>query len=439
MTPQKTFYHLLANTVISSFGNTFLWFCLVFWAYLETRSVLVTSLFWGMYLVAVLCSGIFFGAFVDHHKKKTSMILSNFLSFCFYLLAAGILFAFPLEIFSDKKEPLLWLFVGLIMMGVVVGNIRMITLSTSVTLLFDENNRDKANGLVGMANGITFWVVSVFSGLTIGQLGIKWAVIFTIIALFLSLIHLFFIKFSQDVIASELEEWEKKVDLKWTVKIILSISGLSALIFFTLFNNFLWGVFMSLMDPYGLSLVSVEVWWFIWWFLSSGFIVWGLLISKWGLGKNPLKTLLIVNLIMWTQCIFFTWYSSIILTTIWLYTFMVLHPFAEAAEQTILQKVVPFERQGRVFGFAQSVEQSASPLTAFFIGPITELFVIPFMASSTGIALFSWWYGNSPDRAMALVFSITGIIWLFMTIIAFQSKYYKNLSKKYLEEKWKII
>lgn len=86
---------------------------------------------------------------------------------------------------------------------------------------------------------------------------------------------------------------------------------------------------------------------------------------------------------------------------------MMLHPYAEAAEQTILQKVVPFERQGRVFGFAQSVEQSASPLTAFLIGPITELFVIPFMASSTGILIFSEWYGNTPDRAIALVFSIT--------------------------------
>lgn len=61
---------------------------------------------------------------------------------------------------------------------------------------------------------------------------------------------------------------------------------------------------------------------------------------------------------------------------------MFFHPIAEACEQTILQKVVPFERQGRVFGFAQSVEQTASPLTAFFIGPIAELFVIPFMKST---------------------------------------------------------
>lgn len=117
---------------------------------------------------------------------------------------------------------------------------------------------------------------------------------------------------------------------------------------------------------------------------------------------------------------------------------MMFHPFAEAAEQTILQKVVPFERQWRVFGFAQSVEQSASPLTAFFIWPITELFVIPFMASASGVALFSWWFGNTPDRAMALVFSITGLIWLIVTLLAFFSKSYKKLSQKYLEKKEEI-
>ena len=50
---------------------------------------------------------------------------------------------------------------------------------------------------------------------------------------------------------------------------------------------------------------------------------------------------------------------------------------AYATEQTILQRVVPYERQGRVFGFAQSVEMAASPLTAFLMGPLTQLFFIP--------------------------------------------------------------
>ena len=60
-------------------------------------------------------------------------------------------------------------------------------------------------------------------------------------------------------------------------------------------------------------------------------------------------------------------------------------PFIEAAEHTIIQKVVPQERQGRVFGFAQSVEMAASPLTTFFIGPIAELFFIPFMTTGAGV------------------------------------------------------
>ena len=46
-----------------------------------------------------------------------------------------------------------------------------------------------------------------------------------------------------------------------------------------------------------------------------------------------------------------------------------LIPAVEACEQTILQTVIPPERQGRVFGFAQSVEQAASPITALLIGP----------------------------------------------------------------------
>jgi len=50
-----------------------------------------------------------------------------------------------------------------------------------------------------------------------------------------------------------------------------SILG-SALILFATFNNFLGGVFMSLMDAYGLSLVSVQVWGALWG-------IWGLLLG----------------------------------------------------------------------------------------------------------------------------------------------------------------
>ncbi|MGH8942360.1 MAG: MFS transporter, partial [Acidimicrobiia bacterium] len=46
----RTFHLLVANTVIASTANNFLWFALVFWVYLETRSVIATSVIGGVYM-----------------------------------------------------------------------------------------------------------------------------------------------------------------------------------------------------------------------------------------------------------------------------------------------------------------------------------------------------------------------------------------------------
>jgi DHA3 family multidrug efflux protein-like MFS transporter len=93
--------------------------------------------------------------------------------------------------------------------------------------------------------------------------------------------------------------------------------------------------------------------------------------------------------------------------------------------------VVPLERQGRVFGFAQSVEQAASPVTAFLIGPLTQFIVIPFMTDGAGAEAIGGWFGTGPDRGIALVFTVAGLIGLFVTILAFNSTYYRQLSAAY--------
>jgi DHA3 family multidrug efflux protein-like MFS transporter len=114
---------------------------------------------------------------------------------------------------------------------------------------------------------------------------------------------------------------------------------------------------------------------------------------------------------------------------------MALVPYVEAIEQTILQKVVPYERQGRVFGFAQSVEQLASPLTAFFIGPVTQIFFIPFMTTGKGVELIGSWYGVGQGRGIGLVFTIAGILGLIITLFSMKTKSYKLLEETYLNNK----
>ena len=96
----KAFNQLVVNTLLASVTNNFLWFALTFWVYLETRSVVASSVIGGSYMLLFAGSGIFFGTFVDRNKRKTSMTLSNAVSLvCFSL--AGVVYV----VADDTSRP----------------------------------------------------------------------------------------------------------------------------------------------------------------------------------------------------------------------------------------------------------------------------------------------------------------------------------------------
>lgn len=429
---RRTFLQLLTNTLFVSVIDFTVWFAITFYVYIETRSVFATAMIAGLYLVLTAGTGVWFGSLVDHHKKKTMIQASNLVSLVLYAASLVIYLLVPHEYFKDVANPWLWIFVVTLMTGVIVGNIRTIVMPTLVTLLIPESKRDKANGLVGTASGVSFLVTSVISGVLVAQGGMLYVLWLALAIILVGTFHIWFIKVPERQIIHT-EDNSRKVDLKGTYKIVRKVPGLLALILFSTFNNFLGGVFMALMDAYGLSLVSVEIWGFLWGVLSTGLIIGGAIIAKTGLGNNPVRALLLANIVLWTITCLFPLQASIVFLAIGMYLYMLLIPYVEASEQTILQKVVPYERQGRVFGFAQSVEQSASPLTAFFIGPIAQFIFIPFMTTGAGVSLIGGWFGIGPDRGIALVFIIAAIIGLIATFLALGSKYYRELSREYLK------
>ena len=197
------------------------------------------------------------------------------------------------------------------------------------------------------------------------------------------------------------------------------------------FNNLVAGVFMALMDAYGLSIVSVETWGFLWGLISFAFIGGGLIVARRGLGAHPLRLVLAGNLVNWAVCSVFALRSSIVFLTIGMIVWLALVPVIEAAEQTVLQRSIPFERQGRVFGFAQLVENAASPLTAFLMAPIAEAVFMPLMTDGWGADQIGSWFGTGPERGLAVMFTIAGIIGVIVTAVAWRSRSYRRLSAEW--------
>jgi DHA3 family multidrug efflux protein-like MFS transporter len=430
---RHTFLHVLANTLVASVVNFTVWFAVTFFVYLETRSVFATGVIAGIYLALTALSGIWFGSLVDHHRKRSVMIGSSAASLALYATGLVVYLTADPAAFRDPASPVLWALVLLVMGGVIVGNIRGIAMSTAVTLLVPAAGRDRANGLVGTASGVSFLVTSVISGLLVGLAGMLYVLVLAVVATVAVIVHLAAVRFPEErPVRTEGES--RKVDLRGTVTLVTATPGLLALIVFATINNFLGGVYMALLDPYGLSLVSVEAWGLLWGFLSTGFIVGGLVVSRRGLGRNPLRSLLVANVVIWTISSVFTLQSSIVLLTVGLFIYLCVMPFIEASEQTVLQKVVPFERQGRVFGFAQSVEQAASPLAAFLISPVAQFVFIPFMTTGAGADVLGPWFGIGPERGLALLFTVTGLVGLVLTLVAFGTRYYRQLSDRYLQD-----
>jgi DHA3 family multidrug efflux protein-like MFS transporter len=433
---QRTFLHLLLNTLTVSVMNYTVWFAVTFWVYLETSSVFATGMIAGIFLVAIAATGIWFGSLVDHHHKKRVMQASAAVSRLVYAASLGLYVATPDTSFRDPGSLVLWGFVVLVMVGVIAGNLFTIALPTCVTLLVPEEMRDRANGLVGTATGVTFVLTSVISGVLVAAGGMRYVLMLAVGVLALVQAYLALVTVPEGQVESSTEagvagamEAGTGVDIRGTVRIVRAVPGLLALIVFSCFNNFLGGAFIALLDAYGLSMVSVQAWGLLWGALSVGVIIGGLVVARTGLTSNPVRILLLVNLGLWTVTVLFPVRSSIVLLTVGMAIYMLLVPFAEAAEQTVLQQVVPYERQGRVFGFAQSVEQAASPLTAFLIGPLTQFAIIPFMTDGWGARTIGPWFGTGPDRGIALVFVAIGVLGLVATTLALHSGSYRDLSR----------
>ena len=122
----------------------------------------------------------------------------------------------------------------------------------------------------------------------------------------------------------------------------------------------------------------------------------------------------------------------------WLYAlgifaYMVLIPIAEASEQTIIQRVVPYEKQGRVFGFSASVESAATPLSCVPHRPHRRILAHPFHEYRVRTDMFGWLLGDGEARGIALVFVMASALMLVVVLLAFASRPYRLLSQAYAD------
>lgn len=425
----RTFLHVLINTGVAGLTTNFLWFAVVFWVYLETRSILATGILGGGYMLLLAVCSMWFGSLIDRYRKQRVMLVSAWFSMIAFAIGTVMFFLVPSETLLSLGGPWFWLFTLILLAGAVVELLRSLALATTVTLLVHPDRHANANGLVGTVQGLSFIVTSVFSGISIGFLGMGVTMLIATVATAVPVLHLHLLKIPEPEIIHDPQR--SAVDFKGGMAAIRVVPGLIGLIIFTTFNNLASGVYMALLDPYGLEMFSVEMWGLMFGVAGTGFIIGGALVAKYGLGKNPVRTMLLLVIAMGLLGAGLTLreWPWLFVSGIWL--FMLMMPAIEAAEQTVIQRVVPYEKQGRVFGLAMTFEAAAAPITSFLIAPIAEFWVVPYMNDDAGQQTWSWLLGDGVSRGIALIFLWAGVLTSLIALAAIFSRTYRILSRSY--------
>ncbi len=105
-----------------------------------------------------------FGSLVDHTRKKRVMLASSAASVVLYGAALATYLVAGEAAVTRVSGHGLWLFILVVMLGVIGGNIRLLALPTLVTAMVEPERRDRANGLVGMVARVGFLLTSGLSG-----------------------------------------------------------------------------------------------------------------------------------------------------------------------------------------------------------------------------------------------------------------------------------
>lgn len=425
----RTFVHVLVNTGVAGLTTNFLWFAVVFWVYLETKSILAVGILSGAYMLLLALCSMWFGSLVDRYRKRAVMLASAWFSMIAFIVGCALFFAMPAETLLALDRPWFWVFTLVLLAGCVVELLRGLALATTVTLLVPVERHANANGLVGTVQGLSFIVTSVFSGLSIGLLGMGATMLLAAAFTAIPIVHLHLLRIPEPEIVHDPNR--SAVDFRGGWLAMLAVPGLVGLVVFTTFNNFSSGVYMALLDPYGLTMFSVEVWGIVFGLAGTGFLVGGAIVARRGLGANPVRTmlLLVAGLGIVGAGLTLREWPWLFVGGIWV--FMLMMPAIEAAEQTVIQRVVPYGKQGRVFGLAMTFEAAAAPITSFLIAPVAEFWVVPYMTEGSGREVWAWLLGEGETRGIALVFFWAGILTTIVALLALLTPVYRTLVRSY--------
>ena len=420
----KKYFILWLSQSVSGLGSSMTGFALVLWAYGQSRSALSVSLMSFCNYVPYVFLSLFVGNFIDKHKKKTIMLVSDCIAAAGSLAVLAFFLAGHLAVWN------------IYIMNVIIGITNAFQQPASAVATGQLVPKEKISNVSGM-NSFSHNLIVVFSPMlaaflfaTVGLPVIllidlaSFAFAFCVLLFFIAIPEQFKEEAHRSPFAGIAEGFAFLKKEKGILYIILTMALINFFSRLT-YENILSPMILARSAGNSIALGMVNA------CMGIGGIVGGIIVSVKKEDRHKVVALFVPaalsflfgDLMMALGKNVFWWSVAAIAASLPI-------PFSMANQHAILYRRIPTTMQGRVFAVRNAIQCSTIPVGIVLGGYLADYVFEPFMSSGNRLAgMLKMIVGTGSGSGMAVMFLCTGICGFTVSAVSCFNREIRKLSE----------
>ena len=396
--------------MISAIASSTTTFALYIWVVKQTSGGLSVGVMEFFFFSATLLMAPFAGILVDRYERKATMLVYDVSSLAITGVILTLYFFFRLEVWH--------LYVATIIQGIGYS-FQWPAYRAVISTMLPKARYARANGLMYLLDDVPAVFSPILAGVILGPLvGLAGILLLNVVAFVLSIGALLITDIPQTPHTMEAESFSQGVwwrELLLGFLYIIKRPGLLGLQLIFLMGNLFSGIALSAAVFYPMILLRTgnnsEILGFVSTVGSLAAVVAGIVIIAWGGIKRPLHGILLG----WIVSSVFGLVLLGLGRGLWIWLMAVAidamcDPLTKVSDDTLLQRKIPPDLQGRVFGAQSLITQCMIPFAPLIGGFLGDRVFEPLMQTQSPLAVFfSPLVGSGPGSGMGLLIFLCGI------------------------------
>ncbi|WP_308169585.1 non-ribosomal peptide synthetase/MFS transporter [Acrocarpospora catenulata] len=405
----RRFLMLAAGQLVSMTGSALTEFAIPIWIYLTTGSLANFALFSVLGLVPGLLVAPLAGAVVDRFNRRKVLAISD-------AAAGSTQLILGLLVWTDNLQ--IWQIYPLLVVLSMSLTFQRVAYTSAIPQLVPKRFLGHANGVVGMATGVSQLVVPLAAAGLLSVIGLGGILVIDVVSYTVAITVVLVIKFPRTMPhqrrESVLTEMVQGFRYTWGH---LGIRRM--LLFFAVVNLFMSPLFL-LVSPLVLSFAELSDVGRVTFFGGLGVFLSGLTMTLWGGPRRlRLRGQLLATLSLALFALVVGARENLAVIAVGVFGMFASLTLLNGIYATIIQVKVPQRFHGRVFALNQLVAFSTLPIGFGLVAPYGTAFFEPLLAEGGALAdTVGALIGTGEGRGIAFMYLLFGLVMAVSVLVA---------------------